>query len=251
MEGLHSDSPCFQTQHLDSLGWPCATSSRQRPTPRTYVVHDESLPLPEDEPGRVRVELDGEVGAGRVELLGAAAANVLPQDAGGELVPVVDGEDVAVGDVQAERRVWLESSVCPGRTQHVGLKGQPGDLPPGHLPPGVRGRAVPAAPGTPRLEVPLPAVPRLSPRPPERSGGPRMAGTAGDTGQRQLQPPSTPGMRLLLSRRGWGGLAPLPPLQGQGQGMDAYTTVLVPGRFSGCPGLAAWVNDHINPKDGH
>lgn len=58
------------------------------------------------------MELDGEVWAGGVELLGAAAANVLPQDAGRELVPVVDGEDVTVGDVQADRRVWLESSVC-------------------------------------------------------------------------------------------------------------------------------------------
>lgn len=58
------------------------------------------------------MELDGEIGAGGVELLGAAAANILPQDAGGELVPIVDGEDVTVGDVQAERRVWLESSMC-------------------------------------------------------------------------------------------------------------------------------------------
>lgn len=63
------------------------------------------------------MELDGEVGAGGVELLGAAAAHVLPQDAGGELVPVVDGEDVAVSDVQAERRVWLDSGVCRERRQ--------------------------------------------------------------------------------------------------------------------------------------
>lgn len=57
------------------------------------------------------MELDGEVGAGRVELLGAAAADVLPQDAGGELVPVVNGEDVAVGEVQAGK----QSSVSLGR----------------------------------------------------------------------------------------------------------------------------------------
>lgn len=53
------------------------------------------------------MELDGEVGTGGVELLGPAAADVLPQDAGGELIPIINGEDVAVAEVQAGK----ESSV--------------------------------------------------------------------------------------------------------------------------------------------
>lgn len=69
--------------------------------PPTDVVHDKPLALPEDEAGRVRVELDGEVRCGRVQLLGAAVPEVLPQDVGHDLVPVVDGQDVAVAQVQA------------------------------------------------------------------------------------------------------------------------------------------------------
>lgn len=50
------------------------------------------------------MEPDSEVRAGGVELLGAAAANVLSQDAGRELVPIINGEDVAVGEVQAGKK---------------------------------------------------------------------------------------------------------------------------------------------------
>lgn len=74
------------------------------------------------------MELDGEVGAGRVELLGAAAADVLPQDAGGELVPVINGEDVAVGEVQAGK----QSSVS--HAQWCGGEGQRGDPSATHTP---------------------------------------------------------------------------------------------------------------------
>lgn len=64
------------------------------------------------------MELDGEVRAGGVELLGPTAAHVLPQDAGGQLVPVVDGEDVTVGQVQAgkENLVRAAWEGSPGRT---------------------------------------------------------------------------------------------------------------------------------------
>lgn len=48
------------------------------------------------------MELDGQVRRGRVQLLGAAAPQVLPQDVGHDLVTVVDSQDVAVAQVQAE-----------------------------------------------------------------------------------------------------------------------------------------------------
>lgn len=99
----------------------------QRPTLPTYVVHDESLPLPEDEPSRVRVELDGEVRAGGVELLGTTAADVLPQDAGSELVPIINGEDVTVGEVQAGKESLAREQLGQGAPvghDGAGLKGQ-------------------------------------------------------------------------------------------------------------------------------
>lgn len=60
------------------------------------------------------MELDGEVGGGRVELLGATAADVLPQDTGRELVPVINGQDVAVAQVQAGKGSAERSLVSPG-----------------------------------------------------------------------------------------------------------------------------------------
>lgn len=48
------------------------------------------------------MELDGQVRRGRVQLLGATAPQVLPQDVGHDLVPVVYGQDVTVAQVQAE-----------------------------------------------------------------------------------------------------------------------------------------------------
>lgn len=67
----------------------------------TYIVHDKSLALAKDEASRVRVELDGEARCGGVQLLGAAVAKVLAQDMGHNLVTIVDGQDVAVAQVQA------------------------------------------------------------------------------------------------------------------------------------------------------
>lgn len=46
------------------------------------------------------MEGDGQVGRGGEELERAAAADVAPQDAGGELLAVGDGYHVAVADVQ-------------------------------------------------------------------------------------------------------------------------------------------------------
>lgn len=69
------------------------------------------------------MEPDGEVRTGGVELLGAAAADVLPQDAGRELVPIINGEDVTVGEVQAGKK----SSVSLARSQQdagCGMMGQ-------------------------------------------------------------------------------------------------------------------------------
>lgn len=69
------------------------------------------------------MEPDSEVRAGGVELLGATAANVLSQDAGRELVPIINGEDVAVGEVQAGKK----SSVSWAGNQRdaaCGTKGQ-------------------------------------------------------------------------------------------------------------------------------
>lgn len=48
------------------------------------------------------MELDGQVWRGRVQLLGAAASQVLSQDVGHDLITVIDGQDVAVAQVQAE-----------------------------------------------------------------------------------------------------------------------------------------------------
>lgn len=216
----------------------CVTSPHQHPAPHTYVVHDESLALPKDEPSRVRVELDGEVGAGGVELLGAAAAHVLPQDAGRELVPVVDGEDVTVGDVQAERRVWLDSSVCREPKQE-GLKAQPGDLSPGPLP---SGGSIPGGAGgsrDPGLGSAGPGGAALVPAATRAQWRP-----ADGTGQGWLQLPSTPRTRLPWRRRGWGA-ALLSPRSKAGDGCTRQGT-----HSSGCPGLAAWVKDHIDPKGG-
>lgn len=67
----------------------------------TYIVHDKSLTLAKDEAGRVRVELDGEVRCGGVQLLRAAVAKVLAQDVRHNLVAVIDGQDVTVAQVQA------------------------------------------------------------------------------------------------------------------------------------------------------
>lgn len=120
-------------------------------SPLTDVVHDEPLPLPEDEPSGVRVELDGEVGAGGVELLGAAAADVLPQDAGGELVPIVNGEDVAVGEVQAGKQSSVSLGGWSATRSGAGPRGSevtpapPTPLPRAPCPQGVSSPAPPAA----------------------------------------------------------------------------------------------------------
>lgn len=47
------------------------------------------------------MELDRQVWRGRVQLLGATASKVLPQDVGHDLITVIDGKDVAVAQVQA------------------------------------------------------------------------------------------------------------------------------------------------------
>lgn len=120
-------------------------------SPLTDVVHDEPLPLPEDEPSGVRVELDGEVRAGGVELLGAAAADVLPQDAGGELVPIVNGEDVAVGEVQAGKQSSVSLGGWSAARSGAGPRGSevtpmpPTPLPRAPCPQGVSSPAPPAA----------------------------------------------------------------------------------------------------------
>lgn len=66
----------------------------------THVVDDEAFALAENEPGRVRVEGDSQIGRGGEELERAAAANVPPQYASGELLAICDGYHVAVADVQ-------------------------------------------------------------------------------------------------------------------------------------------------------
>lgn len=86
----------------------------------TYVVHDEPLALPKDEAGGVRVELDGQVWRGRVQLLGPAAPQVLAQDVGHDLVAIVDGQDVAVAQVQAggtERRAQGHTKAGGGSSE--------------------------------------------------------------------------------------------------------------------------------------
>lgn len=138
----------------------------QHPALPTYVVHDESLPLPKDEPGRVGVELDGEVGAGGVELLGTAAADILPQDSSGELVPIVNGEDVAVGEVQAGKESLVREHLGQGaqaRRDGAGLKrGEP--LPwhlqrgePASLPVPVAILVPSPSPGSPGQRRPVPS----------------------------------------------------------------------------------------------
>lgn len=66
----------------------------------THVVDDEALALAEDEPRRVRVEGDGQVGGGGGELEGATPPHVPAQHASGDLIAVGDGQHVAVADVQ-------------------------------------------------------------------------------------------------------------------------------------------------------
>lgn len=70
----------------------------------TDVAHGEALPLPEDEAGRVRVELDGQVRRGGVELLGPAAAQELAQDVAVEVISIIDREDVTLAQIQAAGR---------------------------------------------------------------------------------------------------------------------------------------------------
>lgn len=70
------------------------------PPALTHVVDDEALALAENQPGRVRVEADGQIGRGGEELEGAAPAHVAAQDASGELLAVGDGYHVAIADVQ-------------------------------------------------------------------------------------------------------------------------------------------------------
>lgn len=67
----------------------------------THVVDDEAFALAENEPGRVWVEGDSQIGRGGEELERAAAANVPPQDASGELLAISDGYHVTVTDVQS------------------------------------------------------------------------------------------------------------------------------------------------------
>lgn len=47
------------------------------------------------------MELNGEVRCGGVQLLRTAVAKVLAQDMGHNLIPIIDGQDVAVAQVQA------------------------------------------------------------------------------------------------------------------------------------------------------
>lgn len=55
------------------------------------------------------MEGDGQVRAGGGELEGTAASDVAPQDPGGDLVAVSDGQHVAVADVQpVDRRASLK-----------------------------------------------------------------------------------------------------------------------------------------------
>lgn len=210
------------------------------------------------------MELDGEVGAGGVELLGTAAANVLPQDAGRELVPIVDGEDVAVGDVQAERRAWLESSVSREPRQDTAVRGSRGSQ---VTSPGVTSLGVTSLRVT-SLRVTFPGGfeagrCRRFPGPRTRIAGPGAATRAqwrpvdgGDSrGHRAGMAAASvhPGNAAALEAKGMGSLAALPLLQGRGQGMDAHAwghTALMSGGFSGCPGLAGWVEDHTDPKGG-
>lgn len=71
----------------------------------THVVDDEAFTLAENEPGRVRVEGDSQIGRGGEELERAAAANVPPQYASGELLAICDGYHVAVADVESGQKV--------------------------------------------------------------------------------------------------------------------------------------------------
>lgn len=84
--------------------WPKGGAPQGSPGSPTDVAHGEALPLPEDEAGRVRVELDGQIGRGGVELLGPAAAQELAQDVAVEVIPIIDREDVTLAQVQAAGR---------------------------------------------------------------------------------------------------------------------------------------------------
>lgn len=99
--------------------WPKDGAPQESPGSPTDVAHGEALPLPEDEAGWVRVELDGQVRCGGVELLGPTAAQKLAQDVAVEVISIIDSEDVTLAQVQAAGRE--EGS---GK----GLAGSPGPL---------------------------------------------------------------------------------------------------------------------------
>lgn len=66
----------------------------------TGEVDDKALPIGKDAGAGVRLELDGDIGAGGKELEAAAGTRVLTQDACCQVIPVIEGEDVPCAQPQ-------------------------------------------------------------------------------------------------------------------------------------------------------
>lgn len=68
----------------------------------THIIDNETFALSEDEPGRVGVKGDGQVRRGGGQFEGAAASDVASQDPSRDLIPISEGQHVAVTDVKSE-----------------------------------------------------------------------------------------------------------------------------------------------------
>lgn len=66
----------------------------------TEEVDHEAVAIAVDVGSRVRLELDGDVGGGGVELEAGARSAVLTQHLGREVVPIVEGQQVVLPNVQ-------------------------------------------------------------------------------------------------------------------------------------------------------
>lgn len=72
---------------------------------RTKEVHHKAIVVTVDVGCGVRLELDGDVGRGGVELEAGPCAAILAQDLGCEVVAIVEGQQVVFPHVEAVKRI--------------------------------------------------------------------------------------------------------------------------------------------------
>lgn len=79
----------------------------------TEEVHYEAVAIAIDIGGRVRLELDGDVRSGGVELKVRLRPSILTQHFGCEVVSVIKGQQVILPDVQPATRDAPRVKICP------------------------------------------------------------------------------------------------------------------------------------------